>query len=343
MLDSLLLFMTILCPALIIYSLVVKMCGAGHNLRSTALSVFELDTEHGLIRQGLLWLAIGIPLAMGLAFGLWAWTGYEVSLNAEGYKKFVEISLLPLAIMSTSLPLAALVSRFHSTQQAARQIILSKSKNNLDAYYAHRKSMFEYFKELDDIEYFRTYKFNYKIDPVLHKRFFIGSPENGTPIMHERRFIQIEDQIKGAASSLLGVLSGTSKDPLSFYLTAGRYIYLAAQTLNLKAIRFEMKDRGIYVPYNDTDGAPTFGTSTLETLAALRFTREFYNNLCDFSGRSRMPLPPELDDVFYKTEFWLNKGKFIEALHDGPIAALLASGRASLGEKHHSVTTLAES
>ncbi|MNE57740.1 hypothetical protein D3C80_1527250 [compost metagenome] len=56
-----------------------------------------------------------------------------------------------------------------------------------------------------------------------------------------------------------------------------------------------------------------------------------------------MCLPPELDDVFNRTEFWLSKGKFIEALHEGPIAVLLASGRASPGEKHHSVTTPTES
>ncbi|MBR7522969.1 hypothetical protein, partial [Pseudomonas juntendi] len=69
----------------------------------------------------------------------------------------------------------------------------------------------------------------------------------------------------------------------------------------------------------------------------LRFCKNFYDNLCDFSGRNRMTLGSELEDVFQKTEFWLNKGKFIEALHEGPIAELVASGRASLGDNHPSL------
>ncbi|WP_338495810.1 hypothetical protein V5F23_17215 [Pseudomonas sp. WP18] len=340
MLDSLLLVATILSPALAIYWLVMSFCGDGHDFRSKALSVAELHTEHGLIRQGLLWLAIGIPLSLGLAFGVWVCSGYEVSLNLEGYKKFVEISLLPLAIMSVSLPLAALVSRIHSTQQAARQIVLSRTKNNLDAYYAHRKAMFEYFKEIDETEYFNQYKFSYKAHPVLHKRFFLGSPEEGTPVMHEHTFTKVEQCINGAATFLIDVLSGSAKEPLAFYLTACSNIYHASKILNIKPVYIDMKDRGVFIRHNENEGATTFGVSTLETLAALRFTREYFNNLCDFSGRSRMSVSPKLDEVFDKTEFWLHKGKFIEELHEGIIANLVASGGATLGEKHHSLQTV---
>ena len=337
MLDLALLAATILCPALTIFWLVSRKLGEGHDLHTKARSVFELNTEHGLIRQGLLWLAIGIPLSLGFAFGLWTWSGYEVSLTTEGYKRFAEISLLPLALMSTSLPLAALVARFHSTQQAARQITLSRTKNNLDAYYAHRKAMFEYFKEIDDTKYFNQYTFSYKTHPVVHKRFFIGTPEDGTPVVHKRAFEQIESFIHGAASHLRGVLDGSNKNSFSFYLAANTDIYHAAKKLNIKKIYMTMREQGVYVRYEDDSDAPTFGTSTLETLAALRFTWEYYNNLCDFSGRDRMDIPSELEAVFTKTEFWLNKGKFIEALHEGPIAELVASGRASPGELHHTL------
>ncbi|WP_198579701.1 hypothetical protein, partial [Citrobacter portucalensis] len=113
-------------------------------------------------------------------------------------------------IMSISHPLAGVVSRFHSTQQAARQIILSKTKNSLDAYYAHRKAMFEYFKEIDETNYFSMHSFSYKVHPVLHKRFFIGTPEDGTPVMQERAFGQVEGWINGAITFLSGVLDGTS-------------------------------------------------------------------------------------------------------------------------------------
>ncbi|MDG9891280.1 hypothetical protein [Pseudomonas juntendi] len=337
MLDLLLLIATIIIPALTIFWLVASKLGEGQSFKMRARSVFELNTEHGLIRQGLLWLAVGIPLSLGLAFGIWSWSGYTVSLTPGGYKKFVEISLLPLAIMSISLPLAGLVSRFHSTQQAARQIILSKTKNSLDAYYAHRKAMFEYFKEIDETNYFSMHSFSYKVHPVLHKRFFIGTPEDGTPVMQERAFGQVEGWINGAITFLSGVLDGTSRDSLGFYLSAGTNIYLAASYLNIKKIHHDMREQGVYVRYDSGSGAPTFGTTTLETLAALRFTLEFYNNLCDFAGRTRMKVDPAFDAVLTKTEFWLDKGKFIEALHDGPIAELIAEGRASLGEKHHSL------
>lgn len=337
MLDLALLAATILCPALTTFWLVTRKFGEGHDLNTKARSVFELNTEHGLIRQGLLWLAICIPLSLGFAFGLWTWSGYEVSLTPEGYKKFAEISLLPLALMSMSLPLAALVARFHSTQQAARQIVLSRTKNNLDAYYAHRKAMFEYFKEIDDTKYFNQYTFSYKIHPVIHKRFFIGTPEDGTPVAHERAFEQIDRFINSAARLLSGVLEGSNENSLSFYLSANTDIYHAAKKLNIKKIYMTMREQGVYVRYDDDSGAPTFGTSTLDTLAALRFTWEYYNNLCDFSGRDRMDIPSELEAVFTKTEFWLNKGKFIEALHEGPIAELVASGSASLGELHHTL------
>ncbi|WP_095064586.1 hypothetical protein [Pseudomonas sp. Irchel s3f19] len=335
MLDLWLLVSTILCPALAVYWLVIRYCGDGHDFRQKALSVFELHTERGLIEQGLLWLAIGIPLSLGLAFGGWAWSSYEVSLTAAGYKTFVEISLLPLAIMSISLPLAGLVSRIHSTQQAANQIILSRTKNNLDAYYAHRKALFEYFKEFDDLVYFEQYPFPYKAHPVLHKRFFDGSPEGGTPVLNEETFKSVERFITGATKSLRNVLAGTCADPLSFYLSAGKDIYFAAETLHISTIYREMRELGVYVRYAGGGGAPTFGTSTLATLAALRFCKNFYDNLCDFSGRQRMVLAPELEDVFQKTEYWLDKGEFIEALHEGPIAELVTCGRASLGDRHH--------
>ncbi|WDM57703.1 hypothetical protein K4A76_14600 [Pseudomonas sp. NEEL19] len=337
MLDLALLAATILCPTLTTFWLVIRKLGEGHDLNTKARSVFELNTEHGLIKQGLLWLAIGIPLSLGFAFGLWTWSGYEVSLTPEGYKKFAEISLLPLALMSMSLPLAALVARFHSTQQSARQIVLSRTKNNLDAYYAHRKAMFEYFKEIDDTKYFNQYTFSYKTHPVIHKRFFIGTPEDGTPAAHKHAFEQTERFILSAANLLSGVLDGSNNNSFSFYLAASTDIYHAARKLNIKKIYMTMREQGVHVRYDDDSDAPTFGTSTLETLAALRFTLEYYNNLCDFSGRDRMDIPADLEAVFTKTEFWLNKGKFIEALHEGPIAQLVASGSASLGELHYTL------
>lgn len=93
---------TVAAPVILTILGVTYCVGSGDNIRSKFLSVFELRSEHGLVTQGLLWLAIGLPLNLGLALGIWVWSDYSINLSAEGYKKFVEISILPLAIMSIS-------------------------------------------------------------------------------------------------------------------------------------------------------------------------------------------------------------------------------------------------
>ncbi len=335
MLDILCVVLTIFIPVTLTTLGVTCLTGSGDNLKRKFLSVFELNSEHGLVKQGLLWLAIGLPLSLGISFGVWSWTGYSVSLSADGYKKFVEISILPLAIMSISLPLAGLVSRFHSTQQSAKQISLTTTKNNLDAYAAHRKGMHEYFSYLEPIKYFDNYDFKYKAHPVLHKRFFSGSPEKGWPSRNEDSFDKIENFLERAAKFLIPVLAGDYERRLDNYLQASQRIYLAAEALHIKEITHDMAQRGVFVRWkNREDGALTLGVKTLETLAALRFTREFYNNFCDFSGRSRMKISDELEDVFSKTDYWLKKGEHIENIHLKEISILVSKGEADYGEKH---------
>ncbi|VVM60080.1 hypothetical protein PS683_01245 [Pseudomonas fluorescens] len=335
MLNIIYMLLTVLVPVALVVLGVAYFTGRNAGVRNSLASVFELDTEHGLIKQGLLWLAIGLPLALGVAFGIWAWSGHSVELSATGYKKFIEISILPLAIMSISLPMAGLVSRFHSTQQAAKQISITLLKNNLDSFAAHRKGMLEYFSSLDEMVYFDELKFQYKTHPVLHKRFFLGSPERGWPSRNENSFDSVEQRLQAAAKFLIPVLEGSSKARLNDYLYASLNIYLVAEALHIKEITHDMARRGVYYKWSEGDGgATTLGVRTLETLAALRFTREFYGNLCDFSGRPRLKLEKELEDVFYKTDYWLKKGEYIEAIHSSELATLVEQGKAEYGEKH---------
>ncbi|MGY3082606.1 hypothetical protein [Pseudomonas fragi] len=335
MLNVFYMLLTVVVPLSLVVLGVVLSFGQGNDIKSKASSAITLDTEHGLIKQGLLWLAIGCPLSLGVAFGIWAWSGYGLSLNAEGYKKFIEISILPLALMSISLPLAGLVSRFHSTQQAAKQISITMFKNNVDAYFSHRKGMLEYFSSLGEISYFDVCKFEYKAHLVLHKRFFKGSPEKGWPSMNEVSFGYIEENIKSAAELLVTVLDGSSSNRLNDYLQASLKIYLAAQMLHIKEIIRDMAFKGVYVRWlNSEGGVLTQGVTTLETLASIRFVREYYNNFCDFSGRDRMKLSKDLEGVFLKTDCWLKKGKYIESIHAEEIVSLVESGQAEYGEKH---------
>lgn len=333
--DIVYMLLTVVVPVALTALGVVLCLGDGEGVRSKILSIVNLNSEHGLIKQGLLWLAIGFPLSLGVSFGVWAWLGYSLSLSADGYRKFIEISILPLAIMSLSLPLAGLVSRFHSTQQAAKQISITMIKNNLDAFAAHRKGMLEYFSDFEDMTYFDEYNFKYKTHPVLHKRFFSGSPEKGWPSRNESSFEALEKRLEQAAVFLVPVLNGTSMSRLDDYLYASLNIYGAADALHIKEITHGMARSGVYVKWENGDGGIfTIGRKTLETLAALRFVREYYNNFCDFSGRPRMKLSDELETVFLKTEYWLKKGCFIEDIHMKDLVALVISGRAEYGENY---------
>lgn len=323
-------------PTIILFAVYIALRSQNSNGRIS--SVFKLDTEHGLLRQGLLWMAIGIPISLGLAFGAWIWARYNIELSSSGYRNFLEISILPLGIMSISLPLAGLVSSFHSTQQAAKQISLNKVKNNIDAFYSHRKGMIEYFAVMDDMVYFGEYTFPYSAHPVIHKRFFSGSPETGWPTLIEESFETVERHIRRAAEKLSVVLSGASELSLDLYLQAGNEIYHAAEALNIKKIIVDMVATGVYVKDTHSEsGFLTMGVSTEETLVSLRFVREFYNNLCDFAGRQRMEMAPELLKVFEMTEHWLKKGRFIEELHSNEISALILAGAATINERHPTV------
>ncbi|MGA3683489.1 hypothetical protein [Pseudomonas graminis] len=335
--DMLSLLLTIIVPpAIVLFAVCMALSPADSTNR--IFSVFKLDTEHGLLKQGLLWMAIGGPVGLGLAFGAWIWADYNVELSSLGYRKFLEISILPLGIMSISLPLAGLVSSFHSTQQAAKQISLNKVKNNIDAFYSHRKAMIEYFSAMDDMVYFGEYSFSYKIHPVIHKRFFRGSPETGWPSLIEGSFEAIEQHIRSATAKLIPVLSGTNNLALDFYLLASNEIYIAAKGLNIKQITLDMVSTGVYVKYPDSEsGYLTMGVTTKETLVSIRFIYEFYNNLCDFAGRERMELSDDLLKVLTKTEYWLEKGTFIEGLHLNEIAALIETGAATTNERHPTI------
>ncbi|ONH51158.1 hypothetical protein BLL36_22570 [Pseudomonas cedrina subsp. cedrina] len=195
--------------------------------------------------------------------------------------------------------------------------------------------MLEYFSGLDLMTYFDKYKFEYKAHPVLHKRFFSGSPEKGWPSRNELSFEAVERKIEQAAIYLLLVLSGNSIHRLDDYLQVSLNIYGAADALNIREIKHDMARGGVYVKWlNNDGGVVTIGLNTLETLAALRFVREYYNNFCDFSGRPRMKLSNDLEDVFLKTEYWLRKGDFIQTIHLQDMVSLVEAGRAEYGEKH---------
>lgn len=326
-----------------IFSVVVVAClvGKGAWGFQRIKSIFKLDTSKGLVSQGLLWLSIVVPVSMSISLGGWVWAGYDFYISSEGFKKFIEISILPLGIMSLALPLAGLVSRFHSTQQTAKQIEVVSFKNNLDAFYTHRKELLSYFSAMQEIQYFGSITFNYYLHPVLHVRFFNGAPEEGWPIANIKSFEMVEANIVSGAKYLVGVIEGKGVGGMSVldcYLQACNSIYLAAEALHIREVTNVLVSKGVMARSiscgSDSYDFVTIGTTTLEILAAIRFVKGFYDNLCDFSGVSRLRVAKGHEMVFRGGQRILDKELVIERLHVEELAEMVAAGGARYEEDH---------
>tara|TARA_R110002110_G_scaffold383611_1_gene595090 strand:- start:539 stop:1078 length:540 start_codon:yes stop_codon:yes gene_type:complete len=159
---------------------------------------FKLNPEKGLLKQGLLWVSLLLPVSYFLVFGSIAWAGYEIDISSAGLSTFFRISTIPLTVLSLTLPLTVLVSRFYSTEQTARQIAITLHKNNLDAFYSHRSELFSYFDRLQEVDYFGALKGRFNVYPRVHKNFFKGRPDLGVPEINVEMFNQIERALQSA-------------------------------------------------------------------------------------------------------------------------------------------------
>jgi len=247
--------------------------------------IFTLHPDKGLMQQGLLWLSIFTPFTYFLEFSSYAWEGYTLQLDAVGFKKFTEISALPLAILSLALPLSILVARFHGSQQTAEQIKNTRQKNNIDLFHSHRKEMFSYFTQVGDVEYLGRLKAKNNVHPRVHKGFFVGKPVDGTPVPNIVAFIQVSHELKRLIFLLNSIIRNEDSE-----LSWSRYTidfcpstYKLALCLGLAEI-IDLTKRSLQTNPIDGRRYRTLGLTTEESVASIRYLFEFYNNLCDFAG-----------------------------------------------------------
>ncbi|MCI0324650.1 hypothetical protein [Cronobacter sakazakii] len=106
---------------------------------------FEMDAAP-LPKQHLFRSAIRIPLVSFIIFGGCAWWGRTPNLSAEGFQNFLELSKLPLGLLSLSIPFAAIVTNMHRTIQTDEQIREARKKNLSDLFHSHQKNTIEYFE-----------------------------------------------------------------------------------------------------------------------------------------------------------------------------------------------------
>lgn len=281
--------------------------------------VLSLHPNKGLSAQGLFWLAILTPFFYFVILGAFAWNGYVLRFDAEGYKTFISISALPLGVLSLALPLSVSVARFHSSKQTARQIEIVSQKNNVDLFHSHRKELFSYFTQVGETEYSKTLTGKSHVHPRIHKLFFMGSPEKGAPIPNEEMFSEIKKDIFSLFNLLDAVINNVNKE-LTFDFYIANFcpqLYSTALKLGLIDIILAFKNTSIE-SIEDAEGNKyrTVGQCTEDSITSMKYIFNFYNNLCDFAGypSSQKDLLKDYSHLILNDSYKKNKIQIIDEI-----------------------------
>lgn len=138
-----------------LYGLIVGITFWGaHKIKN-----FSMDSKP-LTKQTLFWLAIIVPVFSFFYFGAFSWNGCIFQFDMAGFKKFIEISALPLGLLSLSIPFTSVVNNIHRTIQTNKQIETVDSKNRIDLFYAHQKYFIDYIRSIIPPLSIKEYKFN---------------------------------------------------------------------------------------------------------------------------------------------------------------------------------------
>ncbi len=284
------LLILVIAPFILALITVLIIFARGNHLCDKIKFSLTLHPELGLVKQGLLWLAILSPVYYFFSIGYFAWQGFDIDLTAIGFNKFITISVLPLALLSLAIPLSVLVSRLHSTEQSAKQIEIVSYKNNLDTYRSHRQELFAYYEQIGETDFLDCVKVKFRIHPRLHRNFFKGSPKDGLPAPIEEAFNDIESELTSARWAIDRVIRDVNSDmTLSSYLGACSTLFRLSEKLGIQEIYIDLANKGVLVPVKlqkqpETESLLTIGTTTDELVAAYRIAKSYYINLCDFSG-----------------------------------------------------------
>ena len=108
----------------------------------------KLD-EKSLLQQPLFLTSILLPFHTFLIYGIWSWMGHGINFTSDGFAHFIDISKLPLLLLASSVPLAAIVNNIHRTIQTEKQIMEAQQKNLQDSYINHRKFHLELYSKIE--------------------------------------------------------------------------------------------------------------------------------------------------------------------------------------------------
>jgi len=258
-----------------------------HGTRHFHSYILTLHTEKSIGHQPIFWLSIIFPVVNFFLLGSYAWSGYTLRFDAEGFKTFVSISALPLGVLSLAIPLSASVSRFHATKQTAKQIQIVSQKNNIDLFHAHRKELFSYFEQVDEFKLHDKLTALNKPHPRLHKIFFKGDPMFGTPTADKQKFEDIDKLLESTRGNLISILDNVNPQmSFGFYIQFFcRDVVILAYELGLQEV-IDLSAASPTYPLERNGrklNLESIGETTDEAIAAFKCIENFYSNLCDFA------------------------------------------------------------
>ncbi|EFP2068108.1 hypothetical protein ACE16M_20390 [Escherichia coli] len=183
---------------------ILFLCFGGVYLKKK--KAFEMNAGK-LTDQLLFWASLIFPAVGFLAFGIISWIDHSPQLDSKGLNNFLEISKLPLAILSLSGVFGIIVNNIHRTIQTETQIKEAQRKNKMDCFYAHRKNTVEI---LDKAKFKKIEVSQSQVQLQLHNSYSAylcfypnASVENNDFILNEMFISSIEKNFVSIGKQVL--------------------------------------------------------------------------------------------------------------------------------------------
>lgn len=246
----------------------------------------RLQTDKGVGERPVFWASIGIPVLLFFITGYFAWRGKSLDFSSDGFNVFMGISALPFICLGASVPLSTLVWRIHATRQTAEQIIVTRLKNNVDAFYAHRKAFIDYFSYIDNVKYEGLVEGVFKVHPRLHLKFFVNqSPEKGMPALNLEQFADALTTLGAIRNELERLLGSPDPDEkIQAYASASYLLQKLGSLLVLKELYERLPAKGNYYRLPSGETFRSLGPHAAQLIGAYRYCRSMMRLLCEFAG-----------------------------------------------------------
>ena len=275
----------------------------------------KLDDDN-LLKQPLFIASILTPLYNFLIYGLWSWRGHKIEFTSDGFSNFLNITKLPLILLASSVPLAAIVNNIHRTIQTKKQIKLAEANNLGSSYYTQQKHVVDIFnnfpeykignektKDYDDYNFSKKLKIKYPhriFKRMYAKSNVISGPSYavGADIKLTIRFFWIEIE---------SIISETAKNPDS----ERELFYVHEMEKLILSFMKEMGISFIEQKYSNTQQSRKFIiTTNFFTTEEISETLQSLYSICE-EIYAIIGIPPDFVKKYSETDSFLNMNYMI--------------------------------